>query len=111
MTPYEALLSHLAANEPRYGWLSEDEIRPLTDLEISVCLDHDTNILGHLAKRVTRITCLLIATELGKHSSPSERAEKVGLIMRNKLEWMCRVFLLSELQQLSYAKESRDVST
>jgi hypothetical protein len=111
MTPFQTLLSHLSSLEPRGGWSSTSQVRPLTDAEISICLDQNPDLVRDMGKLMFRLVSFRVATILKMEWSPAERALEVGLIFRNRLECMCRSWLLEEMRHESAMKESENAGS
>lgn len=106
MSAFEGLLRELAKLEPHTGWVAADQIRTLTDAEVGYCLEEYPEMLFDLPEGCLKDYAALIARELRRESSPASRAQEVGFIIRNRLEELCREWVLADLCHRSLSEES-----
>jgi hypothetical protein len=107
MSPFDRFIATLNRDEPRTGWTNPEQIRTLTDAEVALCLDEAPELLCHLPSACVDDYARLISRELQQESSPAQRAGQIGFIVRNRLEELCRAWLLGELAYASLLEEER----
>ena len=91
---YRNLVNALADQEPRYGYLTVDQLPELTDLEVATVLKHRDDLLANAAVGLGERVASFLAD-----SDDRGRLELIGLQIVTAVRKEARAHLLSDVQE------------